>query len=275
MPAQPVKVSKRTGDVPTVLIVLSTTAQYYETRMVEIRNTWMKRVEAKPSMDLIFVGEASPEMTAVPADLVQPACPVGYYEDTCKRAEMFTFAYDYLSSARGKFIDWVFFADDDVYIFPDNLQRMIMSLGQAAVSVKQVWAALAAPVFCANKGKCFGMCGGGGYFTNRATIFAIEEGVDRSVYPRLKDEAAQYDEECARIGDIAISQLVKFRRNIPIVEYPAGADRLGVPGGDAGLLASLKSKAPRPWLYHYSSRGHMDFIYQNGIAFGTDDPPLD
>ena len=255
-----VKVSSR-SNAPSILFVISTTAKNYATRVVAIQNTWLKRVEEKPSMDIMFVGD--PDQAEFP-HLVRSGCKVGYWEDACKRAEMLTFAYNYLNSPKGEFIDWVYFADDDVYIFPDNLQRMIMSLGSPAVHTSQVWAIPG----CAS-GKCNGICGGGGYFTNRETVAVIQEKRDRNKYPNLSDETSIYDKECGRYGDLALSRVIKDHRGIPIKKYPGGSFTWAFDKGDEGLIASLQSRVLRPWFYHYPARDRMDFIHQKGLEFHT------
>ena len=255
-----VKVSQR-SKAATILLVISTTSKNYN-RVVSIRDTWMKRVVEKSSIDIIFVGDSGPELFP---DLIQSACKVGYWEDSCKRGEMFTFSYDYLKSSRGQFIDWVYYADDDVYIFPDNLQRMIMSLGPGAVNESKAWGIPG----CAHD-KCTGFCGGAGYFTNRDTVVKIEEGVDRTKYTHLSDEAGIFDEGCGRYGDISISSVIREHRGIPLVKYPEGSYAWSFVNGEVGLIASLQNTNPRPWLYHYPSRGRMDFIHQKGIEFHTD-----
>ena len=272
-PASRVKVRRTAGGglVPTVLFVISTTS-VHTSRVTSIRNTWMQNVLADPSLDIIFVGD--PGQDVFP-ELVHSVCPVGYYEDTCKRADMFTYAYEFLQRPQGAAIDWVYFADDDIYIFPHNLQRMILSMGHpATVNTTQMWAALGAPALCAYGDKCSGMCGGPGYFTNRHTISRIVEGMDKSKYSNLREEAAVFDQQCGRPGDIAITQVIKQHRKIPLVQYPeTGCYNLQSPNGDTGLLASIQSKDPRPWLYHYPSRGRMEYIHQEGIQSGAD-PPL-
>ena len=256
------RVSK--GNASTILIVINTTFKNYNTRMKDIRNTWMKRVEQKPSMDIMFIGSGGTE--TIPR-LVHSQCKVGYWEDSCKRGDLITFSYDFLRTTPGRVFDWVFFADDDVYIFPDNLQRMIMSLGPDAVHESKVWGIPG----CAHD-KCSGLCGGGGYFTNRETLFRIEEGVDRSRFENLRNETDLFDIECGRCGDLVIARVIKDRRGIPIVEYPAGSYTWDFADGDVGLIASLKSTSPLPWLYHYPAKGRMEFIHQKGLEFKTNVP---
>ena len=258
-----VKVNRR-GSVPTILIIISTTSPNYATRVQSIRNTWMKRVVDKPSMDLLFVGDSGP---VVFPDLAQSMCKVGYNEAACKNGDMISYAYDFLRRAQGEFIDWVFFADDDVYIFPDNLQRMIMSLGPTAVRSRAVWAQNGCVV-----DRCVGICGGAGFFTNRESLFWIQEGLDTSRYERLGDEAASFAKQCGSFGDLAISRVIKDRRGIPIYDVPKGAFAYNFPNPEADLLASLQACTERPWLYHYPSRDRMLYIQEKGAEFHTDVP---
>ena len=258
-----IKVSQR-AVAATILIIISTTSPNYATRVQSIRDTWMKRVVEKPSMDLLFVGDSGSEVSA---DMVQSGCKVSYYEAACKNGDLVTSAYDYLKQPRGEFIDWVFFADDDVYVFPDNLQRMVMSLGPEAVHSPEVWALPGCAV-----GFCIGLCGGAGYLTNRETLFKIEEGVDRGRFQSLRDEASSFADECGHFGDLSIAQVFKQGRGLPLTPFPEGAFPYHFEKGDEDLVASLQSCTIRPWVYHYPSHGRMDFIHEKGIEFQTDLP---
>ena len=249
------------GSSPSVLIVINTVEKYYETRLVEIRRTWMKRVEQKNSMEVLFIGSNDNKGIA---DVFASNCPIGYYEDSCKKADAITLAYEFIMQPYGQKYDWIFLGDDDLYLFPDNLQRVIMMLGENAVNDLKVWGIPA----CGGK-DCHGFCGGGGYLTNRKTLKIIEEGVDHSQFKALRNETDLFDVKCGRCGDLAISRIMEDRRNIKLDWYPNSGDYVwNFDNGEDGLIASLNGTSDRiPWLYHYPAKGRMDFIHQKGIEF--------
>jgi len=249
------------GYIPTILIVINTHEKNYLTRVQGIRETWMKRVNEKPSMHMFFVGSQGHDR--IP-NLVHSQCKMGYWEDSCKRGDMTTFAYNYLVTAEGQYYDWVFFADDDVYILPDNLQRMIMSLGPAAVNETKAWGIPA----CAHE-KCVGFCGGGGYFTNRKTLIMIEEGTDRTKYANLRNETDIYDIECGRCGDLVIARVWKDRRNVTLEHYPKGSYTWDFDNKDEGLIESLKTADPLPWLYHYPAKNRQHWMHEQATRLGS------
>jgi hypothetical protein len=254
------------GSSPTVLIVINTIEKYYTTRLMEIRRTWVKRVLEKNSMEIIFMG--STDNKGIP-DVFASNCRVAYDEDSCKKSDAITLAYKFITQPYGQKYDWIFLGDDDLYIFPDNLQRVIMLLQENAVNELRAWGIPR----CGGDG-CRGFCGGGGYLMNRKTLSALVEGVDHSEFHSLRDEIKLFDEKCGRCGDLAISRIMEDRRGISLESYPKSGDYVwNFDNGDEGLIASLNGTSDRiPWLYHYPAKGRMDFVHQKGIEFNSNKP---
>jgi hypothetical protein len=258
---QPKLVTGEAGVLPTIVFVINTHDKNYLTRVQNIRETWMKRVLAKPSMHMFFVGSQGHER--IP-NLVHSQCKLGYWEDSCKRGDMQTFAYNFLVTAEGQYFDWVFFGDDDHYILPDNLQRMIMSLGPDAVNETKAWG-----IPACKHDNCVGFCGGAGYFTNRNTLIMSEERTDRTKFSNFRNETDIYDAECGRCGDLVIAKIWNERRNVTLEHVPKGAYVWDFPNGEDGLLESLKSSDPLPWLYHYPAKNRQHWMQEKVDEFGS------
>ena len=254
------KAAVKKGKSPTILIVINTMEKNYSTRLEDIRRTWMQRVIEKDSLEILILG--SNDTKGLP-DVIPSFCKVGYWEDSCKKADALSAAYDFLVKDYGQKYDWVFLVDDDVYVFPDNLQRMVMSLNETPDQLK-AWG-----IYGCGKDKCVGFCGGGGYLLTRKAVIQVEEKVDRAQFKALRNETDMFDVECGRCGDLVMTRIFKERRNIVLGQYPKGSYVWNFDNGDEGILESLNTTDPLPWLYHYPSKGHMDFIHQHGIELGS------
>ena len=249
------------GKAPTVLIVINTTEKNYSSRLKDIRSTWMKRVEEKNSLEILFLG--GPDNQGM-EDVIPSQCKVGYWEDSCKKADAITAAYDFLQKPYGQKYDWILLADDDVYLFPDNIQRMILSLKADPLKESKAWGVYG----CAHD-PCTGFCGGGGYLLTRPALYKMEEQVDRTQFKALRNETDLFDVQCGRCGDLVLTRIMKERRGIEIGSYPLGSYVWNFQNGDVGLIDSLKSTDPLPWLYHYPAKGRMEFIHEKGIELGS------
>jgi hypothetical protein len=250
------------GNAPTTLFVIDTTAANYNSRIPAIRETYLKRIRAKDSTELIFVGS---RRTDGSDDMFASTCKVGYWEDSCKRADMATIAYQVLHKPYMDHFDWIMFADDDAYLLPDNVQRMIQALGPTAVDEIGVWAIAG----CVHD-ECKGICGGGGYLMNRKTLFLMQEGGDKTAFPTLRDETNKFDIECGRCGDLTIARVMTDHRHITIRPYPVeGIYVWNFKDGDQGLLNSLKNTNPLPWFYHYPARDRFHFVHEKATEFGS------
>jgi hypothetical protein len=236
-------------ETPRVLFVVNTYEGNYASRVGSIRETYLKRIKEKQeNADLIFIGGKTGDGNA---DLLTSTCVTGYREDSCKRADMFTLTYDYLKRPGKEIFDWVFFFDDDAYVLPDNFQRMLLNAHNADQNLTAVWAIAG----CAHV-DCGGICGGGGYYMTRDTLFQIVEGVDHANYPDLRAEADVFDVICGRCGDLAIARVIEDIHHIPVLAYPLmnGTYVWDLPNPDGGFEYTLGLSDPLPWLYHYPAK---------------------
>lgn len=236
------------GTSPTVLFVVNTYRGNFETRVKVIRETYLKRIQEKSSLDLIFISNM---VTDGNPDMFVSTCRTGYFEDSCKRADMITIAGEYLQRPGMEELDWIFFLDDDAYILPDNVQRVILKGIDKGVNMTAVFGLGG----CFHEG-CVGICGGGGYYMNRETLFHVITSGDKATYPTLRDEVARFDMACGRCGDLAITRVLEELHGVPLHDYPAqGIYIWDIDGrhGYEAIIDSLKQEDPDrlPWLYHY------------------------
>ena len=243
------KSRSRKGSSPTVLFVVNTHEKNYKTRVRDIRSTYLPRIHQKSSLDLIFV---SSQMTDGSPDMFQTTCPMGYREDSCKRADMVTIAGGYLRRPENSVFDWIFFIDDDAFILPDNVQRVIME----GIKKEKNLTAVFAISGCVHD-KCGGICGGGGYYMNRDTLFHVLNSGNKTLFPSIREETDFYDAQCGRCGDLTIARAIVDFHSVPVKPYPTGGIYVwGIDGKntDSDFIRSLRMKNPLPWLYHYPAR---------------------
>ena len=252
---------------PSVLVMLDTSFNTYHTNLAVVRNTWLRRVLEKKSMHVIIVGSKdTDDMT----DVIPSQCPKQSVGNTCKRAEMSSIAVDYLKSAEGKGFNWVIFLQDDMYLLPDNLQRIIVNLGYDSAHERRAWGAKG----CGYQ-KCGGFCGGGGWLTNRDTLIRLHEEIDHSKYSTLIEESKIYENDCGDFGDLVMARLFEERRNVATIQYPGGHYVWGFANGDRGLVDSLRSTDPIPWLYDIPASQRFEFLHQKATELGSSKPFLD
>ena len=248
------------GDIPTLLIVINTSEVHYEDRLKNIRNTWLKRAIEKNSTEVVILGGNS---ALGYDDITTSPCEMSWWADHCKRADGISAAYNFFKEPYGERYDWLIVVDDDVFLFPDNVQRWIMKLEEGSVSKTRAWG-----VHGCGSSDCDGYCGGGGYLMTRSAVFKMEEEVDRSRFNSLRHETDPYKKVCNRMGDLMITRIMRDR-NIEIDFYPDGNYVWDFDNGLTGLDDSLKSKDPIPWLYHYPAKNNMAYIYKKGMEFGS------
>jgi hypothetical protein len=257
------KMFKR-GKAPTILFVVNTHEKNYKTRVQDIRETYLPRIHAKSSLDLIFV---SSQMTDGSPDMFQTTCPMGYWEDSCKRADMVTLAAGYLRRPGMEIFDWIFFIDDDAFILPDNVQRVI----QKGIEKEKNLTAVFGIHGCVHD-SCVGICGGGGYYMNRDTLFHVVNTGNKTAFPSLRDETNFYDKPCGRCGDLTITRAISDFHGVPVKPYPAEGiyvwDTKGKTTEEA-YKNSLKMTDPLPWLYHYPARDRFRQFQEWVDQFGS------
>ena len=265
VPAPAHKVLKR-GNSPTVLFVVNTHENNYKTRVQDIRETYLPRVHEKSSLDLIFV---SSQMTDGSPDMFQSTCPMGYREDSCKRADMMTIAAGYLRRPGTEVLDWVFFLDDDAFILPDNVQRVI----QEGIRQEKNLTTAFGINNCVHE-QCRGICGGGGYYMNRETLLHVVNSGNKTEYPSIRDETAFYDKPCGRCGDLAIARVMMDFHGVPIMPFPLkGIYVWGIEGKntDDDYKRSLQMTDPLPWLYHYPAKNRFKEFQKWADEFGSNE----
>ena len=260
-------VSSFRSSFPSVLIMLDTTKDAYHTKLATIRSTWMKRVQEKHSMHIILVGGNDVEDMS---DVIPSKCAAAGQGTPCKRAEMLTEAASYLRSNPGRNLNWVLFIEDNTFLLPDNLQRLISALGPRAAIEDRVWG-----VTGCGDAKCSGICGGGGFLTNRGTVLKVVDGRDTRSFESLRDEALSYDKQCGHYADLVMTRIFEERRGITVSQYPGGTYVWTFANGDRGLLSSLRSTNPLPWLYDLSATGKFDYIQQKADELRSSKPYID
>jgi hypothetical protein len=239
------------GKSPTVLFVINTHEGNYNTRVKDIRATFLKRIREKSSTELIFVTSRMPDGNP---DMFPSTCPMGYWEDSCKRADLLTVASGVLSMPGMDVFDWVMFADDDSFMLPDNVQRMVMKTIEQEKNLTAVWS-----YYGCGTDVCRGICGGGGYLMNRETLFTIVNGGNRTEFPSVRDETNIFDKVCSRAGDLTIARAMNEIHHVAMKMYVVkGFWVMDDYPNDEDWIKTLQSEDPLPWFYHYPAK-HRGF----------------
>ena len=187
-----------------------------------------------------------------------------FFCSSCKKADAILLANDFLRKPYGQKYDWVIFLDDDVYLFPDNLQRMILDLGKEKASQLKAFGNYG----CGHK-DCVGFCGGSGYMLTRHAVLSLANDVQPPYNSFRDQEIYIYDKPCGRCGDLVVTRVMLDRRKITTEGYGPGHFGFHMGGGRNALENSLRSTSPRPWLYHYPAKGNMDFIFEKASIYKT------
>jgi hypothetical protein len=227
-----------------ILILVSTSPASFAKRVTEIRETWLKTVE--PGMEVVFMSNTATDGSS---DMVLSQCPTDVCINTCKQSDLVFFAQTFLKSRPVG--SWLLFLDDDVYVVPRNLMRMIRSLPAGAENDIGLWG-----IPACGSSTCGGMCGGGGYLTNRITLDVLIGGMSPDTF---KGEIMSLCQVCRGYGDISVSQLAK-NSGIPLKYYPSGT-LLIWERTDEEIRQIVMETENNLWLIHYSSRGSMREIH--------------
>ena len=239
--------------IPRVLIIIQTSPELVPTRVKDIRETWGKRVHAKPSMKLIF---ATTDQKYASDDMWSSGCSDGYFQAICKLGYSLERAFKLMKEDQ---FDWLFFGDDDIYVLPDNLQHLILELGPEAASSRSVFGVPG----CADK-DCVGFCGGAGFLLSRTALEAIIEGSPTSVDAELQG----LSRKCGDYHDVVFGHLIERDRNMTMLAYPQnpyvwGFDSL------TEYFDSFSNRKTLSWLYHYPSRDKMRWLHHMVGTYGT------
>ncbi len=165
--------------------------------------------------------------------------------------------------------DWIMFADDDAYMLPDNVQRMIMRTIEIEKNLTTVFAC----AVCGSE-ECWGICGGGGYLMNRETLFEIVNGGNKTAFPSIRDETAFYDKRCGQCGDLSIARVIEDIHHIRIKDFAAKGnyiwDVAPLSDDDEGYKMSLQLDGPQlPWFYHYPAKDKFRQFHAWVDEFGS------
>ena len=257
VPAQ-VRTSSESQSIPTVAILIQTSPDFFNTRVAQIRDTWGARVHAKKSMSLHFVVG---DITDGNPDMIKSGCAQDYLSAVCRLG----FALEKVrEDAYWRRFDWFFFGDDDIYLIPDNLQRMIQTLGPDALRESKAWCLPG----CEMNG-CVGYCGGGGILMSQFLVSRIVEERDALAFPSLLKELESNEPTCGKFHDVSFGYFLEHNRtNIKMVEYPFFPFAFTFKDS-IELFESLRNVNGLSWLYHYPSRGAMYWLDYMIKAMGT------
>lgn len=243
---------------PSALILIQTGPENFEGRVKEIRETWGMRVHEKTRLKLVFV---TTSMQATPEDVWVTGCQDGYLKASCKLAHALEKADAYLRTD-GSLFDWVFYADDDIYLLPDNMQHLIVGLGPDAATNDGVYGLPG----CVDK--CVGFCGGAGFLISKTSLEKIITGRNVTRYPSLAEEMAKINDKCGDFHDVAFGYLVEKVRNMTMIPYPI-EPHVWFFDNETKYTETYFKKTPFSWMYHYPSRDHMYAIHNATAVLGT------
>ena len=248
---------------PSVGILLQTSPDFFGSRVAQIRETWGARVHAKDFMSLNFVVGT---ITDGQADMIKSGCAQDYLSAVCRLGFALQFVYDSFIAGNGFEYEWFFFGDDDIYLLPDNLQRLILALGPDAGSEPYAWCLPG----CEMNG-CVGFCGGGGILISRHVLARIVEERDSEVFPSLVKELEANEPLCGKFHDVSFGFFIEHNRtNLAMAEYPFFPFAFAF-SNNIAMHESLRNKNGLSWLYHYPSRGAMFWLDYMVKALGTNE----
>jgi len=252
------------SEFPKTAIVLHTIEKSYNTRVKSIRNTWGKR--GGDGVVLAFIGDNTTDGNP---DMYPGLCPPGRRNVCCK------FGYDMLVgwellSKRPDF-EYLLSADDDVYVLPDNLRRVLGSINHEADVAENPNGVMYGIFGCATK-VCGGLCGGGGYIMHRYTVEKFVKSFNST-----ESFLQAFDNNCERCdfwGDMAVSEVAKTV-GISFKPYPEATYTWALK--EEEINATLNRRRPLSWLYHYPARDRLEEFDRRIDFFGSNEeiPPTD
>jgi hypothetical protein len=248
--------------VPRTAIMIQTSPEYFKSRVVQIRETWGAHVRAKDSMQLMFV---TGNVTDGIDDMYASDCDNGYLSGVCRLAFSIDLAYAKLRfDPEWISMEWILFADDDVYVLPDNLQRMILKSGLDPNNSPGV---LCVPECIIER--CRGFCGGGGIIMSRHTITRIVEERDANRFKTLREEMEANEPICGRYHDVSVGFFLEHNRtDIKLIPYPFQPYIFNF-HDVLEFINSIRMNKGTTWLYHYASRDAMYWLHSTVLNLGT------
>ena len=245
-------------DVPPKVLILVSTAPKFFGRVREIRETWGGRIDDKhENIRLVFISNTGVDDSG---NMVLSNCSVNACVNTCKMADLTIYAGAFLKE--NPEFEWVFYGDDDVYLMPDNLQRVISSLPPSAAEEYAAWGIPG----CGGE-KCGGFCGGGGFFTNRRTIEMVRNDTSPS---EMRNIFESFCEDCGGFGDITLSRFFTHNVSNPVAlkRYPIGTQFVWEKPMEQ-IESDMADRSKLVWLLHYPSRGRMYQLYDMDKRYKT------
>ncbi len=262
----------RDRNSPSIVFVINSAPEYYNTRIKEVRETWGKIVLESDRMKIIIVTTHGIDQTEIHNEdsVIVSDCPEAYagIPECCKRGHMYQIAFDYLNSNEGSFTDWVAFIDDDNYILPYKLLSYISNLGPAASHEFNLYGGYMGSTHCT------GFWGGTGYLTNRKTLDLIVNG---GAGEDIRVEAARWCKHCDEWGDITLTWIPLHRRGgliqgSDVLHSESRAVMYNTTREELAQVYLNPSKPIEVWNFHHSSRGNMYWIHDRVMLLTT--PPF-
>eukprot|EP00929_Paragymnodinium_shiwhaense_P123323 TRINITY_DN9700_c0_g1_i1.p1 TRINITY_DN9700_c0_g1~~TRINITY_DN9700_c0_g1_i1.p1 ORF type:complete len:294 (+),score=60.27 TRINITY_DN9700_c0_g1_i1:43-924(+) len=232
----------------TVLFIIQTGSQFYDTRLRWIAETWGSELNRA---SVVAIGD-KPGGVDNKINIQVTKCPQNHGEGgCCKIAETIITAYNMM--AKNPSLEWMFYSDDDAYIRPDAMQQVLSKEDSAGQNGK---GAVYGVVGCYTPKCRFGICGGGGFAASREAVRTL---VESDGAANLLRKMMQLCKECDEAADVAAGQAM-LHQSIKLAYLPGlFGDRFQDKRSFEGSLTDKDT----PLMYHLAhikSRGQMEFM---------------
>lgn len=178
-----------------MLYFVWTDSLFYDTRLRHVLHSWGTQV---PQGELFFVGDAP--LVEAGIQLVQTDCErkSHWAGACCKYGKSLLHAYKIM--AQNASFSWAYFVDDDAYVRPRELEKVLAAQAPATSPEGGLFLGLWG---CKSKLCPAGLCGSGGYAVDREAVFAAAHGREE----RMQREQMMYCDICSSWADLAIAQI--------------------------------------------------------------------